>query len=70
MLFDRNKPEKLFGSPVCGNGYLEDGEQCDCGLPHRCKNPCCDPITCKLHYNATCATGDCCNLEVSNYWQL
>ncbi|XP_021204557.1 disintegrin and metalloproteinase domain-containing protein 10 [Bombyx mori] len=29
--------------PFCGNGIVEDGEACDCGLPSRCslKDPCC-----------------------------
>ncbi|XP_065351204.1 disintegrin and metalloproteinase domain-containing protein 12 [Cloeon dipterum] len=59
----RNKPEKLFGSPVCGNDFVEPGEQCDCGLPEHCKNPCCNAATCMLHSNATCATGKCCDLD-------
>ncbi|XP_018901177.2 uncharacterized protein Meltrin [Bemisia tabaci] len=59
----RNKPEKLFDGAVCGNGFVEPGEECDCGLKERCDNPCCDYATCKLHSNATCATGLCCNLK-------
>ena len=38
------------------------GEECDCGLKDNCDNPCCDPSTCRLFPNATCATGTCCNL--------
>ncbi|XP_048506843.1 uncharacterized protein LOC105688427 isoform X2 [Athalia rosae] len=59
----RNKPERLFGSPMCGNGFVEAGEQCDCGLEVNCNNPCCNATTCMLHANASCATGECCNLE-------
>ncbi|CAH2237645.1 jg11325 [Pararge aegeria aegeria] len=31
--------------PFCGNGIVEDGEICDCGLPSLCnqKDPCCTP---------------------------
>ncbi|KAH8267346.1 hypothetical protein KR018_011802, partial [Drosophila ironensis] len=59
----RNKPERLFESPTCGNGFVEPGEQCDCGLPEHCKNGCCDATTCMLHSNASCATGECCDLD-------
>ncbi|XP_013402377.1 disintegrin and metalloproteinase domain-containing protein 9 isoform X1 [Lingula anatina] len=59
----RNKPTRLFGSPTCGNGFVEDGEQCDCGLPEECKNKCCNASSCTLMTNATCATGTCCNLQ-------
>ncbi|XP_043653610.1 disintegrin and metalloproteinase domain-containing protein 12 [Drosophila teissieri] len=59
----RNKPERLFESPTCGNGFVEPGEQCDCGLPEHCENACCNAKTCMLHSkNATCATGECCDL--------
>lgn len=59
----RNKPTKLFDSPQCGNGFVEHGEQCDCGLAEFCKNTCCDPLTCMLRTNASCATGECCDLS-------
>ncbi|XP_038106016.1 uncharacterized protein LOC6045606 [Culex quinquefasciatus] len=58
----KNKPTQLFDSPVCGNGFVEPGEQCDCGLPEFCDNSCCNPRTCMLHSNASCATGQCCDL--------
>lgn len=57
-----NWPRTLFQSPTCGNGFVERDEQCDCGLPEFCKNPCCDPHTCTLRPNAACATGKCCDL--------
>ncbi|XP_073969535.1 uncharacterized protein isoform X3 [Rhodnius prolixus] len=59
----KNKPERLFDSPVCGNGFVEAGEQCDCGLEDRCNNPCCNATRCMLYSNASCATGECCDLS-------
>ncbi|CAH1405789.1 unnamed protein product [Nezara viridula] len=59
----RNKPDRLFDSPVCGNGFVEPGEQCDCGLKEHCENPCCNASTCMLYSNASCATGECCDLS-------
>ncbi|XP_072948043.1 disintegrin and metalloproteinase domain-containing protein 10-like isoform X2 [Epargyreus clarus] len=31
--------------PYCGNGIVEEGESCDCGLPSHCsrRDPCCTP---------------------------
>lgn len=63
----KNKPTKLFESPTCGNGLVEDDEQCDCGLPQYCDSPCCDPKICSFHKNATCATGSCCDLKTCKF---
>eukprot|EP00057_Strongylocentrotus_purpuratus_P002227 XP_003724086.2 PREDICTED: uncharacterized protein LOC100889062 isoform X1 [Strongylocentrotus purpuratus] len=27
--------------PLCGNGLLEEGEECDCGKPQECEDVCC-----------------------------
>uniref|UniRef100_A0A1I7TJD9 Peptidase M12B domain-containing protein n=1 Tax=Caenorhabditis tropicalis TaxID=1561998 RepID=A0A1I7TJD9_9PELO len=42
--------EPIFdeSEPVCGNGVLEDGEDCDCGLPGRCSDLNCQPHTCRF----------------------
>jgi len=57
-------PDKLFMNQTCGNGYLEDGEQCDCGTIEDCKragaDKCCNATTCKLHSSAQCTIGSCC----------
>ncbi|XP_023937369.2 disintegrin and metalloproteinase domain-containing protein 12 [Bicyclus anynana] len=58
----RNKPKRLFDSPTCGNGFVEPGEQCDCGLrADAACAACCHPRACVLRHNATCASGECCD---------
>lgn len=51
---------EVIGIAKCGNGLLEDGEQCDCGTPVECKNKCCDAATCKFTKGSVCAAGRCC----------
>ncbi|XP_068594483.1 disintegrin and metalloproteinase domain-containing protein 28 [Brachionichthys hirsutus] len=45
---------------VCGNGFLEQGEQCDCGTLKDCTNRCCNATTCSLTEGSQCAEGECC----------
>ncbi|XP_061907495.1 disintegrin and metalloproteinase domain-containing protein 28 [Entelurus aequoreus] len=45
---------------VCGNGFVEKGEQCDCGTEKECTNPCCNATTCALSEGSQCAAGECC----------
>ncbi|XP_006880177.1 PREDICTED: disintegrin and metalloproteinase domain-containing protein 8 [Elephantulus edwardii] len=52
---------KLISDPLCGNKLLERGEQCDCGSPQECKNPCCNATSCHLVPGAACAQGPCCD---------
>ncbi|NWW50694.1 ADAM8 protein, partial [Pedionomus torquatus] len=52
--------DELYGGPVCGNQFVERGEQCDCGTPEECSNRCCNATTCQLKEGAECAQGDCC----------
>ncbi|KAG1958725.1 disintegrin and metalloproteinase domain-containing protein [Pimephales promelas] len=57
-----NMPESkdLIQPAVCGNGFTEKGEECDCGTVQECTNPCCNATTCKLTEGSQCATGECC----------
>uniref|UniRef100_A0A8C7SKC5 ADAM metallopeptidase domain 23 n=1 Tax=Oncorhynchus mykiss TaxID=8022 RepID=A0A8C7SKC5_ONCMY len=54
-----NRPTKLFESTECGNGYIEVGEECDCGDRTECYKDCCKK--CSLANGAHCADGPCCN---------
>lgn len=54
----------LISENVCGNGIVEEGEECDCGGPEGCKgNTCCDPLTCKFTTGSQCddLNDHCCN---------
>lgn len=53
-------PNQVF-SDHCGNGFVEEDEECDCGPHDLCTNQCCNPTTCKLAAHAQCAHGTCCN---------
>jgi hypothetical protein len=50
----------------CGNGIVEEGEQCDCGGEEGCANsPCCDGSTCRFAQGAVCdpANEGCCTTQ-------
>ncbi|XP_062328062.1 disintegrin and metalloproteinase domain-containing protein 10 [Osmerus eperlanus] len=59
------------GQPICGNGLVEAGEQCDCGYSDQCKDQCCynaneaDGKKCKLKPGQICSPsqGPCCTPE-------
>ncbi|XP_024866678.1 disintegrin and metalloproteinase domain-containing protein 11 isoform X1 [Kryptolebias marmoratus] len=56
-----NKPTKLLDPSECGNGYVEPGEECDCGSLVECAQSgasCCKK--CTLPHNAMCSNGLCC----------
>ncbi|NXG83326.1 ADAM8 protein, partial [Stercorarius parasiticus] len=54
------RADELYGGPVCGNQFVERGEQCDCGTPEECSDRCCNATTCQLREGAECAHGSCC----------
>ncbi|XP_023805374.1 disintegrin and metalloproteinase domain-containing protein 11 isoform X2 [Oryzias latipes] len=56
-----NKPTMLLDPPKCGNGFVELGEECDCGSHEECALKganCCKK--CTLTHNALCSNGLCC----------
>uniref|UniRef100_A0A665UIW3 ADAM metallopeptidase domain 8a n=1 Tax=Echeneis naucrates TaxID=173247 RepID=A0A665UIW3_ECHNA len=59
-LLDTPSTDRIYGGPVCGNAFLEPGEECDCGTAEEYNNPCCNATTCKLNTGAQCAEGECC----------
>ncbi|KAG9341862.1 hypothetical protein JZ751_018586 [Albula glossodonta] len=59
-LFNMPEIKVLYGGQKCGNGYVEEGEECDCGELEECLNPCCNATTCTLKGDAVCAHGQCC----------
>ncbi|XP_039194766.1 disintegrin and metalloproteinase domain-containing protein 9-like [Crotalus tigris] len=54
------KPSDIFTEPMCGNNIVDRNEECDCGTPKECTNPCCDAASCKLTRGSACAEGLCC----------
>ncbi|XP_060096226.1 disintegrin and metalloproteinase domain-containing protein 19 [Heteronotia binoei] len=61
-LYNMPDTKILYGGKKCGNGYLEEGEECDCGEVEECNNPCCNAASCSLKLGAECAHGTCCHL--------
>ncbi|XP_014440490.1 disintegrin and metalloproteinase domain-containing protein 22 isoform X7 [Tupaia chinensis] len=56
-----NKPSKLLDPPECGNGFIETGEECDCGTFAECVlegAECCKK--CTLTQDSQCSDGLCC----------
>ncbi|XP_008541100.2 disintegrin and metalloproteinase domain-containing protein 29 [Equus przewalskii] len=50
----------VFTMKRCGNGIVEEEEECDCGILRSCsKDPCC-LSNCTLSFGSICAFGLCC----------
>ncbi|KAL2102779.1 hypothetical protein ACEWY4_001947 [Coilia grayii] len=60
-----NRPTKLLEATECGNGYVEVGEECDCGARMECYKDCCKK--CSLSNGAHCSDGPCCNVTCLFY---
>ena len=63
LVNNRDVPPGITGSQ-CGNGIVEEGEDCDCGGEEHCgDNACCDPKTCKFKAGAQCddSNEECCD---------
>ncbi|XP_065482924.1 disintegrin and metalloproteinase domain-containing protein 20-like [Caloenas nicobarica] len=53
---------KPFLLEACGNGVLDKGEECDCGIDEHClQEGCCVSSTCLLAPEASCYRGGCCH---------
>ena len=63
LLNNPNEPSYPNGGSNCGNGFVDSGEECDCGSINECNNDCCDPITCRFKQEAQCASGECCDVN-------
>ncbi|XP_051912452.1 disintegrin and metalloproteinase domain-containing protein 33 [Hippocampus zosterae] len=59
-LYDMPDMKDLVGGKRCGNGFVEEGEECDCGQADECANDCCNANNCTLKEGAQCAHGVCC----------
>ncbi|XP_021110655.1 disintegrin and metalloproteinase domain-containing protein 33 isoform X3 [Heterocephalus glaber] len=59
-LYNAPDPGLQIPPTRCGNGFVEAGEECDCGSEQKCPDPCCFAHNCSLHAGAQCAHGDCC----------
>jgi len=59
-----NTPTHVEGDPICGNGFVESGEDCDCASSDcSTTDACCDGSTCKFaspSYECSDAAGQCC----------
>ncbi|RAH85741.1 hypothetical protein BO86DRAFT_376068 [Aspergillus japonicus CBS 114.51] len=59
-----NRGVTTYTGSQCGNGIVEEGEDCDCGGEAGCgDNKCCNPTTCKFTSGSVCddSNDSCCS---------
>ncbi|XP_018561635.1 disintegrin and metalloproteinase domain-containing protein 10 [Anoplophora glabripennis] len=75
--FKARSPKGCFTEPktaICGNGVVEEGEECDCGWEEDCRDQCCFPMRryapideppCHLTPRSICSPsqGPCCTAD-------
>ncbi|KAJ8968654.1 hypothetical protein NQ314_002195, partial [Rhamnusium bicolor] len=75
--FKARSPKGCFTEPkaaICGNGVVEEGEECDCGWEEDCRDQCCFPMRrfapideppCHLSPRSICSPsqGPCCTSD-------
>ncbi|EDL28600.1 disintegrin and metalloproteinase domain-containing protein 29 preproprotein [Mus musculus] len=59
-LMENMYTKDIFDRTRCGNGVVEDKEQCDCGSLRNCTNDLCCMSNCTLSTGSSCAFGLCC----------
>ncbi|XP_043545371.1 zinc metalloproteinase-disintegrin-like batroxstatin-2 [Chiloscyllium plagiosum] len=59
-LYNLPDPSLLVRGQKCGNSYVDPDEECDCGKPEDCMDPCCVASICKFRSGAKCASNDIC----------
>ncbi|XP_077635774.1 disintegrin and metalloproteinase domain-containing protein 29-like [Crocuta crocuta] len=59
-LFYTIHTKDLFAQARCGNGVVEDEEECDCGPLQNCSRDACCLSNCTLSFGSTCGFGLCC----------
>ncbi|XP_065193308.1 zinc metalloproteinase-disintegrin-like batroxstatin-1, partial [Sycon ciliatum] len=64
---DRYCLAEVAVAPDCGDGFVGEGEECDCGPVATCDNPCCNAATCTLTAGSECAQGNCCVLATCQF---
>ncbi|XP_054660333.1 disintegrin and metalloproteinase domain-containing protein 9-like [Grus americana] len=53
-------PQPSYRATVCGNGVVEPGEQCDCGVTETCALDKCCTAQCNFKPGMKCSLGLCC----------